>query len=87
MKIHREFVSRVSRQVCAPEAEAQIAADLNKVRADVYSGYRFGTVAPPPRPVAEITSQVIADQSKLIAFLYELKTDCSTAAFADDLHH
>ena len=82
LKIHREFVSRVSRQVCAPEAEAQIAADLNKVRADVYSGYRFGTVAPPPRPVAEITSQVIADQSKLIAFLYELKTDCSTAAFA-----
>jgi hypothetical protein len=56
LKIHREFVSRVSRQVCPPEAEAQIAADLNKVRADVYSGYRFGTVAPPPRPVAEITS-------------------------------
>ena len=33
-------------------------------------------------PVTEITSQVIADQSKLIGFLYELKPDCSPAAFA-----
>ena len=89
LKIHREFVSRVSRQVCPPEAEAQIAADLNKVRADVYSGYRFGTNTPPSRPgepktppVAEITSQVIADQSRQIAFLYELKPDCSPVAFA-----
>jgi hypothetical protein len=83
LKIHREFVSRVSRQVCAPEAEAQITADLNKVRADVYSGYRFGVVTPQSRPpVTEITSQVIADQSRQIAFLYELKPDCSTAAFA-----
>ena len=82
LKIHREFVSRVSQQVCPAEAEAQIAANLNRVRADVYTGYRFGTVAPPPRPVAEITSQVIADQSRQIAFLYDLKPDCSTAAFA-----
>jgi hypothetical protein len=82
LKIHREFVSHVSRQACSAEAEAQIAADLNKVRADVYSGYRFGVVTPPQRPVTELTSQVTADQSKEIAFLYELKPDCSTAAFA-----
>jgi hypothetical protein len=82
LKIHREFVSRASRQVCPPEAEAQITADLNKVRADVYSGYRFGAVTPLSRPVTEVTSQVIADQSKQIGFLYELKPDCSTAAFA-----
>jgi hypothetical protein len=85
LKIHREFVSRVSRQVCPAEAEAQIAADLNKVRADVYSGYRFGAARPVETkapPVTEITSQVIADQSKPIGFLVELKPDCSTAAFA-----
>ena len=84
LKIHREFVSRVSRQVCAPEAEAKITADLNKVRADVYSGYRFGAPSRRrgERPVTEITSQVIADQSRQIAFLYDLKPDCSTAAFA-----
>jgi Domain of Unknown Function with PDB structure (DUF3857)/Transglutaminase-like superfamily len=88
LKIHREFVSRVSRQVCPAETEAQITADLNKVRTDVYSGYRFGA-APPPRPVetkappvTEMTSQVIADQSRQIGFLYEIKPDCSTAAFA-----
>ena len=86
LKIHREFVSRVSRQVCPPEAEAQITADLNKVRADVYSGYRFGAPSRPVEaktpPVTEMTSQVIADQSRQIGFLYELKPDCSTAAFA-----
>jgi hypothetical protein len=85
LKIHREFVSRVSRQVCAAETEAQITADLNKVRADVYSGYRFGVARPvetKTSPVAEITSHVIADQSKQIGFLYELKPDCSPAAFA-----
>jgi hypothetical protein len=39
-------------------------------------------VTPLSRPVTEVTSQVIADQSKQIGFLYELKPDCSTAAFA-----
>jgi hypothetical protein len=85
LKIHREFVSRVWRQVCLPETEAQITADLNKVRADVYSGYRFGVARPVETkapPVTEVTSQVIADQSKQIGFLVELKPDCSTAAFA-----
>ena len=89
LKIHREFVSRVSRQVCPPETEAQITADLNKVRADVHSGYRFGAAIPPARPVEtrtppvmEMTSHVVADQNRQIAFLYELKPDCSPAAFA-----
>jgi Domain of Unknown Function with PDB structure (DUF3857)/Transglutaminase-like superfamily len=84
LKIHREFVSLVSRQACPPESEAQIAADLGKVRADVSGAYRFSAAATPPRPVepraaavAELTSQVIADQSRQIAFIDELKLDCS----------
>jgi hypothetical protein len=88
LKIHREFVSRVSQQVCPAEAEAQITADLNKVRADVYTGYRFAAMTPPPRTgepkttVSELTSEVIADQGKQIGFLYELGLDCSPNAFA-----
>jgi hypothetical protein len=80
LNIHREFISRVSRQVCPPELEAQITADLGKVRADVYSGYRFSALTPvEPRtpPVTEMTSQVIAGHNKQIAFIYELKLDCS----------
>jgi hypothetical protein len=79
LKIHREFVSLASRQTCPPESEAAIAPDLAKVRADLYSGYRFGM--PTPRPaapsIAEMTSQVTADQNKQIAFIDELKLDCS----------
>jgi Domain of Unknown Function with PDB structure (DUF3857)/Transglutaminase-like superfamily len=84
LKIHREFVSRVWRQACPSETEAQITADLNKVRADVYSNYRFGAAraAETKAPVTEVTSHVIADQARQIGFVYELKPDCSTAAFA-----
>jgi hypothetical protein len=88
-KIHRAFTSRVSRQVCPPEAEAQIAADLNNVRIDVHSGYRFAALTPPSRPaepkaptLSEATSEIIADQSKQIDFLYEIGLDCSPNAFA-----
>jgi hypothetical protein len=79
LKIHREFVSLVSRQTCSPESEAQIAADLSKVRIDLYSGYRFSVPTPRPAapPVAELTSQVTTDQSKQIAYIYDLKLDCS----------
>jgi hypothetical protein len=85
LKIHREFASRVARQVCPPESEVPLEADLNKVRADVFGGYRFGAVTSPPRAtpaVSELTSEVIADQSRQIAFLYELNPDCSPSAFA-----
>jgi hypothetical protein len=74
LKIHREFISLVSRQTCPPESEAQIAGDLSKVRADVYSGYKFGAATP---AVSEYTSQVTADQNRQIAFISELKLDCS----------
>ncbi len=82
LKIHREFVSRVPRQVCPPEAEAQITADLNKVRIDVYSGYRFAAMTPRAPAIAEFKSDVIVDQSKQIGFIYDLAVDCAPAAFA-----
>jgi hypothetical protein len=51
LKIHREFVSRVPKQLCSPETEAQITADLVRVRTDVNSAYRFpAAVAPAPYP-------------------------------------
>jgi hypothetical protein len=43
LKSHREFVSKVERQVCSPELEAQIAADLATVRNHVFSGFAFGS--------------------------------------------
>jgi hypothetical protein len=46
MKIHREFISRVERQVCPPDLEAKIAADLNNVRNNVFSAFAFGTSPP-----------------------------------------
>ena len=32
LRMHREFISRVAGQVCPPEMEAEIAADMNAVR-------------------------------------------------------
>jgi transglutaminase-like putative cysteine protease len=49
LKSHREFVSRVEREVCSPELEAQIADDMTKVRTHVYSGYLFQNI-PAARP-------------------------------------
>ncbi len=82
LKIHREFVSRVPHQVCPPETEAQITADLNKVRIDVYGGYRFAAMTPRAPEVSEFKSEVIVDQSKQIGFVYEIGPDCAAAAFA-----
>jgi len=44
LRMHREFVSRVVGQVCAPELEAQIASDMNAVRNNVNSSYSFGSI-------------------------------------------
>jgi hypothetical protein len=41
LKVHREFISRVQRQVCAPELEAQIAEDLDAVSTEAYRTYAF----------------------------------------------
>src|SRR5262252_78278 len=59
LKIHREFVSRVERQVCPPDLEAKIATDLNKVRVNVFSAYAFGTSPPAvaSKPAGVVSSQ------------------------------
>jgi hypothetical protein len=44
LKMHREFVSRVAGQVCAPELEAQISSDMNAVRTNVFSSYSFRNI-------------------------------------------
>ena len=44
LKVHREFVSRVPAQSCPAQTEAQISADMDKVRADINSAYRFGAL-------------------------------------------
>lgn len=46
MKIHREFVSRVKRQVCQPDLESTIAPDLETVRVNVSNRLAFGTESP-----------------------------------------
>jgi Domain of Unknown Function with PDB structure (DUF3857)/Transglutaminase-like superfamily len=57
LKIHREFISHVSRQTCAPEVEAQIAEDFKLVAMNMSNMFNFGavaSVAPPkqPQPIA-----------------------------------
>jgi hypothetical protein len=87
LKIHREFVSRVPKQVCPPETEAQISADLDKVRADVNSAYRFASLppAPPaPRPpaVSQVNAVVTAGQKRQLNVLFSLNLDCSSMGYA-----
>ncbi len=83
LKIHRELVSRVPGQVCPAEAEAQITADLIKVRGDVNSAYRFpGTAAPKPQPVTNMNVALAVGQKGRLDFLYSLNVDCSSLGFA-----
>jgi hypothetical protein len=85
LKIHREFVSRVPAQSCPPETEAQISADMDKVRADVISAYRFGAIAPAPpapRPVANVNVAVTAGQKRRVDILFTIDLDCSSKGFA-----
>src|SRR5262249_1494734 len=49
LRSHREFVSKVARQVCAPEFEAQLAPDLNTVRTNVFSAFAFASSPPGAR--------------------------------------
>ncbi len=56
LKVHREFVSRVEHQTCAPEFEAQIIGDMNAVRGNLNSYYAFRPV-PPPAPAADPAPQ------------------------------
>jgi hypothetical protein len=51
LKVHREFISHVDHQTCAPEREAQMIGDINTVRGSVNSNfYTFRRPAPPPSP-------------------------------------
>jgi transglutaminase-like putative cysteine protease len=54
LKSHREFVSKVERQVCPPDVETKIAADLNTVRANVFGAFAFAS-SPPTRGAAAAT--------------------------------
>ena len=71
LRIHREFVSRAPGQTCAAETEAKIAADLDKVRADLYRGSTFPAISDQPR-------EVVAGQRRQLDFLDALKPDCSS---------
>jgi hypothetical protein len=82
LKIHRELVSRVPHQSCPAESETRIAADLNRVRADVYTGYRFAALPPNPPPVPEIAMTVTVGQKRQLTFAYVLNTECASVGFA-----
>ena len=85
LKIHREFVSRVPKQLCPPETEPQITADLVKVRTDVNSAYRFPAAvlpAPTPPPPSVINVVATAGQRRQIALFFSLNLDCSSMGLA-----
>ncbi len=86
LKVHREFVSRVPGQSCQAQTEAQISADMDKVRADVNSAYRFGPAViptpPAPRPVPNVNVAVNAGQKRRVDFLVTVDLDCSSKGFA-----
>ena len=86
LKINRQFLSRVPGQVCAPETEAKIAADLDRVRADINTAYRFpgagvatpAAVSPTPSPIPNLTRVAVEGQRRTLDFLYALNADCSS---------
>jgi hypothetical protein len=90
LHIHRMFVSRAPRQVCLGEAEAKIAADMERVRRDVNGGYRFApqgaaaamkviTAVPVKR---DFTPTAAVGQRRLLEFFYSINVDCSVTSFA-----
>src|SRR5262249_41544809 len=87
LKVHREFISRVTRQSCSPELEVQIASDMDAVRVNVSSMYSFSTHQPvpgPPSSTQTVQGRRIAtvDHKLLLDFLYSLDPDCSSKGFA-----
>ena len=81
LKMHREFVSRVSGQVCAPELEARIADDMKAARGNVNASYAFAVVQSAPR-IVEIKRTGVSDQKLRLDFLYSLNPDCTSMGFA-----
>jgi hypothetical protein len=76
LHIHREFISKVAGQVCPPEMEAEIAADMNAVRINVNSTYGFA-----PQSL-QLTRDVVANQRVRLDFLFSLNLDCSSTGYA-----
>jgi hypothetical protein len=81
LRMHREFVSRVAGQVCAPELEAQIASDMNAVRINVNSSYSFRGIQGAQQTL-ERTRVVASDQKLRLDFLYSVNPDCTSMGFA-----
>jgi Domain of Unknown Function with PDB structure (DUF3857)/Transglutaminase-like superfamily len=81
LKMHREFVSRISGQVCAPELEGQIGGDMNAVRINVNSSYAFRSEQAAQQTL-ELTRAVASDQTLHLDFLYALNPDCTSLGFA-----
>ena len=86
LKAHREFVSRVTHQVCPPELEAEIAEDMNAIRINVSNNYAFraaSAAVSSTEPVVRDLPQVVAiDQRGQLDFLFTLNPDCSSIGFA-----
>jgi transglutaminase-like putative cysteine protease len=76
LHIHREFISQVTGQVCPPEMEAEIAADMNAVRINVNSSYDFA-----PQSL-QLTRDAVANQRLRLDFLFSLNLDCSSMGYA-----
>jgi hypothetical protein len=81
LKMHREFVSLVARQVCPPELEAQIAGPMNAVRINANTTYAFATTQAAPQSI-ELTRAVASDHALRLDFLYSLNPDCTSLGFA-----
>jgi hypothetical protein len=89
LKIHREFVSRVTGQSCPPQVEAQIAPDMNVVWVHTHSGFAFvspgqspaASAPQPPQPV-ELVRAVAADQKLRLDFFLSINPDCSSMGFS-----
>ncbi len=89
LRIHREFVSRVTGQSCAPQVEAQIAADMNLVWVHTHAGFGFlwpgqnpAASLPQPGQPVELVRAVAADQKLRLDFLYSINPDCSSIGFS-----
>lgn len=88
LRIHREFISRVQRQVCPAATEAQIAADLKKVFVDEYATFAFGNApatatAPRPPQVFEIARAIKIGQKGTLDFMVSLNLDCTSTGPAN----
>jgi transglutaminase-like putative cysteine protease len=76
LHMHREFISQVAGQVCPPEVEAEIAADMNAVRINVNTTYIFLPSS------LQLTRDAVANQRLRLDFLFSLNVDCSSTGYA-----